>query len=113
MAHRMLHPGISRDDKEARQPRAQEYEECRNPVRLRPHALLAEQKYAEKTGLQEKGKHAFHGQRLADHSSGGFRKSRPVGPELKLHGNTGDHTHSEADPEDLGPESRRSIVLIV
>ena len=65
-----------------------------------PEALFAKQEQPQEGRLEEERKHAFHGQRLADHTAGGPRELRPIGAELKLHGNSGDHTHNEVDPED-------------
>jgi hypothetical protein len=73
---------------------------AREPVRLSVPALFAEQEQAQETRFQEEREHAFHGQRLPDHAAGGFRKARPVGAELKLHGDAGDHAHGEVDGED-------------
>jgi hypothetical protein len=37
-------------------------------------------------------------------------KSRPVGAELKLHGNAGDHADDEIDAEDARPEASGLVV---
>ena len=42
-----------------------------------------------------------------------FREARPVGAELEFHGDAGDHAHGEIDGEDLRPEARRAIVVLV
>jgi hypothetical protein len=41
------------------------------------------------------------------------RKLRPIGAELRFHGNAGDYTQREVDAEDLRPEARRFIVGFV
>ena len=64
---------------------------------------------AEKCRLKKEAEDAFHGQRLADDSARKPREARPVGAELELHGNAGDHAHDEVDAEDAAPKARRAI----
>jgi len=82
-------------------------------VGLGPEALLSEQESAEEAGFQEEGKHAFHGEGLSDDASGCFGEARPIGPELKFHGDAGDHAHDEIDGEYLRPEPGRAVVAIM
>jgi len=63
--------------------------------------------------LQEERKSAFHGQRLADDASGKARELRPIGAELKFHGDAGDDTQRKVDAENPRPEARRFIVGFV
>ena len=79
----------------------------------RAKALFTEQEQAQETGLEEEGEYAFHGERLADYAAGHFREFRPVGAELKFHGNAGNYAHGEADAEDFRPETRSAIPLFV
>jgi hypothetical protein len=109
----MLHPGVGGDDEEPGEPRAGEDQKRGDPVGLRPEALLSEQERAEEAGFQEKRKHAFHGQSLSDHPSGRFGEAGPVGPELKLHGDAGDHAHGEIDRKYFCPEPGRAVVMLV
>src|SRR5207302_9261564 len=43
-------------------------------------------------------------QRLADNASGKARELRPIGAELKFHGDAGDYTQREVDTEDRSEE---------
>ena len=52
----------------------------------------------------------FHHQRLSDHAARQPRELRPVGAELKLHGDSGHHSEHEVDPEHPSPEARRALV---
>ena len=78
-----------------------------------PEALLSEQECAEEAGFEEEREHAFHGQGLSDDASGRFGETRPVGPELKFHGDAGDHAHGEIDGEYFCPEAGRAVVVLV
>src|SRR5713101_1756691 len=109
----MLHPRVRRHDKIAREPRAQKNQERRHPVSDSPEFFLAEQEQAQEARFEKKRKHAFHRQRLPDHSARGLRKRSPVRPELKFHRNTRNHTERKIDPENPRPESRRAIVMFI
>ena len=113
VADRVLHPGVGGDDEEAGEPGAGEDQEGGEPVGLGPEALLPEEEDAQEAGLEEEGEHAFHGEGLADHAAGGFGEARPVGAELELHGDAGDHAHGEIDGEDFGPEAGGAVVVLV
>ena len=76
-------------------------------------ALFAEEEEAEESRLQEEGEDAFHSQRLADDAAGAARELRPVGAELKFHGNAGDDAEQEVDGEDLRPEARGLVLALV
>src|SRR6267154_165704 len=41
------------------------------------------------------------------------RELRPIGAELKFHGDAGDYAQREVDAEDLRPEARRFVVGFV
>src|SRR5579863_5283326 len=79
----------------------------------RAEAFFSVEEETEEGGLQKESEHAFHGQSLADHAAGVAREHRPVGAELKFHGDAGDHTHEEVDAENLRPETRGLIVGLV
>ena len=113
VSDRVLHPCICGDDEVARQPRAEEDHEGREPVPARAEALLAEEKQAEEGGFEEEGEDPFHRQRLADDAAGIARELRPVGAELKLHRDAGDDAEQKVDGEDLRPETRRRVVTLV
>ena len=74
--------------------------------------LLAVKKQPQKCRLQKKAENAFHGQRLADHSTGEPREPRPVGAEFKFHWNPSHHAEDEVDAKDATPKSRRAIPLL-
>jgi hypothetical protein len=78
-----------------------------------PQALFTVQKQPQECRLQEERKSAFHGQRLAYNAAGKARELRPVGAELKFHGDAGDDTERKVDAENLRPEARRFIVGFV
>ena len=109
IANGMLHPRVGNDDEEAGDPRAQPHHDRGEPVQAWRDALFAVKEEAEKRRLEEEAEDALHGQRLADDSAGKPREARPVGAELELHGNAGDHAHDEVDAEDAAPEARRSV----
>ena len=111
IGHRVLHPGIGHDDEEAGDPRAAENHHGRKPMHRLGNALLAIEKKAEECRLEEEAEDAFHCQRLADHAAGDVGKSCPVGAELELHGNAGDHAEDEVDGEDPSPEAGGLVPL--
>jgi hypothetical protein len=76
----------------------------------RPEPLPAVEEQAEEGRLEEEGEHAFHGQRLADDPSGEVAEPGPVGPELELERDPGDHADGEVHAEDAGPEARSLVV---
>ncbi len=106
----MLHPGVGDDDEVAGEPGAEEDHEGRSPVSPGREPLFSEEKEPEEGGFEEEGKDAFHGEGLADDAAGDAREMRPVGPELELHGNSGDDAHDEVDSEDLSPETRGVLI---
>jgi hypothetical protein len=79
---------------------------------MRPRAkpLFPVEKQSQERRLQEEGEHAFHGQGLADHAARKAREQRPVGAELKFHGNAGHHPEHEVDAENARPKARRLAV---
>src|SRR5271168_4822334 len=109
----MLHPRVGEDDQVAGKPGADKHHQRGDPVEARAQTLFAEEEQAEERGFQEKGKHAFHGEGLADHAAGGFRELRPVCAELKFHRDAGDHAEGKADAEDFGPETRGVVPAFV
>src|ERR1700758_3234556 len=106
----MLHPGISGYDEEAREPRSQEDSHGRPPVGPGTESLLAVEEQTKERGLEKEGEHPFHGEGLADHSSGEAGEYRPVRAELKFHWNSGDNSDHEIDTEDSRPEACSTIV---
>ena len=113
ISHGILHPGIGGDNEESGKPRAQKYRDRRPPVCARTQSLLAIQEQSEKRRFQEEGEHAFHGERLADDSTGKAREVRPVRPELKFHRNAGHHANHEVDPENARPEPGGLVISLV
>ncbi len=105
VADRVLHPGIGRNNEVARQPRAQEDHQRREPVHSSAQPLLAVEKQPEEGRFQEEGETAFHGQRLSDDAAGEAREVRPVGAELKFHRNSGHHADDKVDAERSSPRS--------
>lgn len=67
-------------------------------------SFFTKQKEPQKRRFEEKGKHPFHGQGLADDTSGKAGKPRPVGPKLKLHGDASNHAKEKADAKDFAPK---------
>ena len=72
VAYGMLHPGVGGYDEEAGKPRSQENQKAGEPMRAGAQSFFAEQKQAQEARLQEEREHAFHGERLSDHSACGF-----------------------------------------
>ena len=75
--------------------------------------LLSEEEEAEEGGFEKEGEDSFHGKRHSDDAAGAARELSPVGAELELHGDSGDHAEQEVHGEDPGPEAGRDIVLCV
>ena len=109
VADGMLHPRVGDDDEEAGDPRAEPDHDRGEPVQALRDALFAVKEEAEKRRLEKEAEDAFHGQRLADDAARKPGEARPVGAELELHGNAGNHAHDEVDAEDAAPETRRAI----
>src|SRR6202007_2630468 len=70
VADGMLHEGVGDKKKKPGDPRAKKSGHGRPPVAARAEALFTVKKKAEEGGFKEKRKDAFHGQGLADHTSG-------------------------------------------
>jgi hypothetical protein len=113
VTHGVLHPGVGGDDEVAGQPRAEEDGERGPPVAHPAEQFFSVEEQAQKTGFQKESEHAFHRQRLSDDAAGGPGKPAPVGSELKLHGDAGDHAHGEVDAENLCPETGGAVVVLV
>lgn len=101
VAHGVLHPGVGGEDKVGGGPGSQKDHERRKPVHPLPESSFAEEEQPYKGGLQEESERTLHRQRLGDYATGEGGEHRPVGPELELHGDTGDHAHDEGNREDL------------
>src|SRR6266699_2476550 len=108
----MLHPGVGRDDEIAAQPRTQKNTEGGEPMKPGAKPLFSVYEKTEKRRFQEKRKHSLHGQGLPDDAARGLRKSRPIRAELKLHGDTGHHTHRKVNGEDPGPKASGAVVML-
>ncbi len=109
----VLHPRVGGDDEEARDDGAERHHYRGEPVNDRRHALLAEEEQAEERRLGEEREDALHEERLPDHSACEVREARPVGAELELHRDAGDHPHAEGDREHPGPEAGDDAVAVV
>ena len=108
----MLHPGIGDDDEKARYPGTGKDHHRREPMHPFGDAFFAVEKKAQKSRFKKEAEDAFHGQRLANHAAGEAREARPVGAELELHGNAGDHAKDEVDGEDPPPEACCPVPLL-
>ena len=114
VADGMLHPGVGGDDEEAGKPRAHEDQERRHTsAPSGPRRFSPNRNRPRKLDSRKNEKTPFHGQRLSDDAAGGLGKARPVGAELEFHGDAGDHAHGEIDGEDLRPEARGVVVVLV
>ena len=80
---------------------------------MRPRRFSPYRNSPRKRRFQEKGEDALHRQRLPDDAAGGLREFRPIGAELKFHGDAGDHAEGKVDAENLGPETRGAVVMLV
>src|SRR5271163_2894752 len=74
-------------------------------MEARAEAFFTEEEESEERRFQEEGEDSFHSEGLADHAAGGSGELRPVGAELKFHGDAGDDSQGEADAENFGPEA--------
>ena len=110
VADRMLHPGVRGRDEEAGQPRARGDQHRGQPVEPRRDAALPEQQDPEERGFQEEREDALEPEGLPDDAAGKGGELGPVGAELKLHRDAGDHAHAEVEREDARPEPRRHRV---
>ena len=81
---------------------------ARAPIRFSPKS-----RSPKNVDSRKNEKHAFHRQRLPDHAPREFRKLRPVRAELKLHRDARDHADHEIDGENLGPEARAAVVVVI
>src|ERR1017187_2204592 len=79
----------------------------------RRKTFFTKEKKAEKCRLQEKRKDAFHRQRLSNDAARSTRKLRPVGAELKFHGNASYHSEQKVDGKYLAPEARSLVVALI
>ena len=79
----------------------------------RAQSFLAPDQRADERALQEEGEHAFHRQRLSDHTAGVFGKVRPIRSELEFHRNAGDDADGKIKSENLGPKSDGLVVFII
>ena len=78
-------------------------------MHLPGEALASIKKQAEECGFKEETEYPLHRKRLANHTPGHPRELCPVGAELELHGNAGDHAKDKVDAEDAPPELRSAI----
>jgi len=109
----MLHPGVSGNDQVSGKPRTDENQDRRDPMTDAAKSFFAIEEETKKTGLQEEGKNAFHGECLANDTAGSLRKLGPICAELKFHGDAGDDAEGEVNPEDFGPEASSAVVVLV
>ena len=87
----MLHPGVGRHNEIAGKPRPKETATAAEPSAHVVQAASAVEEGPEEGGLEEKGEHAFHGERLTDDTPA-YRENRgPVGTELEFHRDAGHH----------------------
>jgi hypothetical protein len=109
----MLHPGVRGDNQVAGKPRTDKNQKGGNPVADAAKPFFAEEEKAKEAGLQEKGKNALHGKRLADHAAREFGKLSPIGAELEFHRDAGNHAECKVDAKDFRPETGRAVVVLV
>ena len=68
---------------------------------------------AQKRGLQHEGHGGFKPQEVTENVASRRRKNAPVGPELKFHGDSGDHPHGEVEDKKFGPEPAMPVIFAV
>ena len=113
VARRRLHPAVGREDPERRERRADGDEHGREHVQVGRHAVPAEQHDAEERRLEEeRGQHLVAEQR-PEHVADDDREVRPVGAELIREHDPRHDAHGEADGEDLGPEARQAVEVLL
>jgi len=102
-ACRRLHPGVSGENPERGDQRADGHHKGGEKMQLVADTLQTEQHDAEKAGFEEEcGQHLISHQRTDDRP-GLVGEHRPVGAELVRHHDAGDDAHAEGDGEDLQP----------
>src|SRR5215469_13012931 len=109
----MLHESIGDKNEKARKPTAECDSDSSQKVIALAQPLLAPDQRADERTFEEEREHAFHGQRLADHSAGISGETGPVRSELKLHGNASNHPDGKVDAEDFAPKSDGFIVFFI
>src|SRR6266849_526470 len=113
ITHRVLHESIRDKNEVGGKPAPQcDRYRCQEMI-PRTEPLFAPDQCADKRAFQKEREHAFHGQRLSDHTAGVLGKARPVSSELKLHRNAGDDTDRKIEPENLGPKPGGVVVLFI
>src|SRR5215813_1770556 len=109
----MLHESIGDEDEKTRKPTAECDSHSSQKVIALAESLLAPDQRADERTFEEEREHAFHRQRLPDHTAGVSRESGPIRSELKFHGNAGDDADGEIDTEHLGPKTDGFVVFFI
>ena len=104
VARRGLHPGVEAENPEGGKRGAHGDQGSGNQVGTVGHPVLAEQHNAQERRFQEKRGQHFIPQQGAGNIPGALHKARPVGTELKAHGDAGHHPQGETQGKDLYPE---------
>lgn len=87
----VLYEGVGHQNEVRGQPAAEGHACDGSESQARGHTPVANHQHADERALEQEGDHAFQRQRLADDVAGVVREGGPVGPELELHGDAGDH----------------------
>src|SRR5260370_24382185 len=97
----MLHKSICDKNEEARKPTPQCKRHSGQEVPPWTETLFPPDKRPHEHAFQKKREHAFHCQRLTDHSTCIPGKTRPVRSKLKHHGTASPDSHREINPKEL------------
>src|SRR6516162_3645790 len=113
VAGRMLHESVCDQDKKTGKPAAGRNANGGQEVIARPESLFSPDQSADKRALEKEGKHALHGQRLANDRARIPGECSPIRPKLELHRNAGYNADGEIETENLRPKPRSPIVLFI
>ncbi len=110
---RGLHPAVGGEDPERRERRADRDQHRGKHVDVRRDALPAEQHDAEERGFEEECRQNLVAEQGSEHISDDDREAAPVGAELVGQHDPRHHAHGEAHGEDLGPEARQAMEMVL
>lgn len=74
-------------------------------MQRRSQPLLPVQEKTQEGRFEEEREDSLHRQGLPDNAAGAFGEGRPVGSELKLHGDPGHDPHGEVQGKEPRPEA--------
>jgi hypothetical protein len=113
VAHGRVHPTVGGEDPEPRQRRTDRDQHGRGHVQPRRHPLPAEQHHAEERRFEEEGGDDLVADEGPDDVADDLREAAPVRAALVGHRNPRHDPHREGDGEDLRPEAREPMEVLL